>query len=132
MRPFEPSSTVVHPEYLSTDVRPCTSVEDKFCSKTCCRPIPRPSLGALKASFGSIRPWTAGGSIRNDVSQKFYFCETRKVICNRDVANYRNIAVLTGSQWFQAEASLLLQTCSPKMYKDVHFLVMPSLAVPVE
>ena len=34
MRPFESSSTVVHPEYLSTDVHPCTSVEDKVCSKT--------------------------------------------------------------------------------------------------
>ena len=37
--------------YLSTDVHPCTSVEDKFCSKTCCCLIPRPSLGALMATF---------------------------------------------------------------------------------
>ena len=28
-----------------------------------------------------------------------------------------------GCRWFQAEASLLLQTCSPKMNKDVHFWV---------
>ena len=28
-----------------------------------------------------------------------------------------------GGQWFQAEASLHLQTCSPKMNKDVHFWV---------
>ena len=31
-----------------------------------------------------------------------------------------------------AQQQVCLQTCSPKMYKDVHFLVMPSLAVPVE
>ena len=30
------------------------------------------------------------------------------------------------------QQQVCLQTCSPKMYKDVHFLVMPSLAVPVE
>ena len=31
-----------------------------------------------------------------------------------------------------AQQQVCLQTCSPKMYMDVHFLVMPSLAVPVE
>ena len=36
------------------------------------------------------------------------------VICNRDVANYRNIAVLTGSQWFQTVSSFSLEKLEAK------------------
>ena len=41
-QPFESSSTVVHPCTSQPMYVLSTSVEDKFCSKTCCCLIPRP------------------------------------------------------------------------------------------
>ena len=37
--------------------------------------------------FCGIPLWMAGVLVSNDVSQKFYFCETRKAIYNMDVVN---------------------------------------------
>jgi len=67
-----------------------------------------------------------------------YFVVTQKLILNVQKARLRLIFVHAsyllrlfvkalerqkrhGCRWFQAEASLLLQTCSPKMNKDVYF-----------
>ena len=55
VRLFEPSSSVVHSECPLPMYILSTSVEGKFCSKTCCWVIRRPSLGTLKARLARTK-----------------------------------------------------------------------------
>ena len=59
---------------------------------TCCiSTAKRLPLQSLTLSRGCVvPPRMAGVLVSNDVSQKFYFCETRKAIYNMDVVNWRN------------------------------------------
>ena len=74
VRLFEPSSSVVHSECPLPMYILSTSVEGKFCSKTCCWVIRRPSLGTLKARLVRAR-----NSIKTDKSLlKQYLSQSRK------------------------------------------------------
>ena len=67
----------------------------------------------IRLRFISARLLAFVASIFKKLTEKLYTaCSFWKC------STYQNCQ---GGQWFQAVASLLLQTCSPKMNKDVHF-----------
>ena len=63
-------------------------VENCTCSISTAKRLPLQSLTLSRG--GVVPPRMAGVLVSNDVSQKFYFCETRKAIYNMDVVNWRN------------------------------------------